>query len=437
MGDTVPADMRIIEAMNFETDEALLTGESLPVNKTPNVNLEQDCPVGDRINMGFSSSIVTKGRAKGIVTATGMSTEIGAIAKSLNADTSKVRQVKKNEDGKAPPHRYIEAGALTVTDSIGRFLGVNIGTPLQRKLSRLAVLLFIIAVVFAIIVMAANKFNNSKEVIIYAVATGLSMIPASLIVVLTITMAVGTKQMVDRNVIVRKLDSLEALGAVTDICSDKTGTLTQGKMVLRKAWVIGHGTYHVQTGNEPFNPQVGALSFSAKTPLELRENEKSNDHMPVSVVGENPALEAFLSVASLANLASVVRDRETGDWDARGDPTKIALQVFVMTFGWGRKTLQEQGWKQLAEFPFDSELKRMSVIFEKNEKKHVFMKGAVERVLDACPDYNDEDKRREVLKNMEALANQGLRVLAVGSRSTDDVPENRAEVEQNIKLLGL
>ena len=109
---------------------------------------------------------------------------------------------------------------------MGRFLGVNIGTPLQRKLSKLACLLFGIAVVFAIVCMAANLFSSNKEVIMYAVATGISMIPACLVVVLTITMAVGTKRMVERNVIVRKLDSLEALGAVTDICSDKTGTLT-------------------------------------------------------------------------------------------------------------------------------------------------------------------------------------------------------------------
>src|ERR1700731_211212 len=111
MGDTVPADMRIIEAMNFETDEALLTGESLPVQKSPTVNLEEDCPVGDRFIFSFSSSTVTKGRARGIVTTTGMSTEIGAIAKSLNASASKIRAVKKDAEGKAGPHRYVQAGA--------------------------------------------------------------------------------------------------------------------------------------------------------------------------------------------------------------------------------------------------------------------------------------------------------------------------------------
>ena len=441
MGDTVPADMRIVEAMNFETDEALLTGESLPVQKSASATLEQDCPVGDRINLAFSSSTVTKGRAKGIVTATGMATEIGAIAKSLQGQNRKIRKVKKDEDGNAAPHRYVEAAALTVWDQIGRFLGLNVGTPLQRKLSKLAIGLFIIAVIFAIIVLAANHFSSSREVIIYAVATGLSMIPASLIVVLTITMAVGTKQMVERNVIVRKLDSLEALGAVTDICSDKTGTLTQGKMVLKKAWVIGHGTYSVGTGGEAFNPQVGALSFSPFAPAETaREGEKENQEQPVSTDAgvRYPELGAFLNVASLANLASVFRDRDTGEWDARGDPTEIALQVFVMKLGWGRKFLQDQGWTQVAEFPFDSELKRMSVIFEKDGKKQIFMKGAVERVLEACPEYaSNEEKYRVVIKNMEALASQGLRVLALGSRSTDTIPTERSEVESKIHLLGL
>ncbi|KAG7284900.1 Na+ ATPase [Staphylotrichum longicolle] len=128
---------------------------------------------------------------------------------------------------------------LTLGDAISRFLGVNVGTPLQRKLSKLVMLLFGVAVVCALIVLGANRFHTSQEVIIYAVATGLSMIPASIVVVLTITMAAGTKRMVQRHIIVRNLKSLEVLDAVTDICSDKTGTLTQGKMVARGAWITG------------------------------------------------------------------------------------------------------------------------------------------------------------------------------------------------------
>lgn len=205
----------MVEAVNFETDEALLTGESLPVRKEVDPTYDEDTGPGDRLNVAYSSSTVTKGRARGIVFATGMYTEIGSIASALRKTDSKLRQVKRRPDGSAKPHRYLEAWTLTCTDALGRFLGVNVGTPLQKKLSRLAILLFGIAVVCAIIVLAANFFANQTEVIIYAVGTGLSMIPASLIVVLTITMSAGTKRMVKRNVIVRNMRALEALGAVT------------------------------------------------------------------------------------------------------------------------------------------------------------------------------------------------------------------------------
>jgi magnesium-transporting ATPase (P-type) len=141
-----------------------------------------------------------------------MQTEIGKIAAALKHQKSKVRPVKRNHQGKAGPHRYLQAWTLTGWDGFAHFLGINVGTPLQRKLSKLAILLFFIACICALIVEAANNFSSRNEVVIYGVATGLSMIPASLIVVLTITMAVGTRRMSKRNVLVRKLDSLEALG---------------------------------------------------------------------------------------------------------------------------------------------------------------------------------------------------------------------------------
>ena len=203
-GDTIPADVRLVEAVNFETDEALLTGESLPVRKATEDVFDSDTGPGDRLNVAYSSSTVTKGRATGICFATGMYTEIGSIAAALRKKDSKVRSVKRNPDETAQPHRYMQAAILTCSDAVGHFLGVNVGTPLQKKLSRLAVLLFCIAVVCAIIVLGANEFRSDQEVVIYAVATGLSMIPASLVVVLTITMAAGTKRMVERHVIVSK-----------------------------------------------------------------------------------------------------------------------------------------------------------------------------------------------------------------------------------------
>ncbi|KAK5318329.1 P-type ATPase [Exophiala xenobiotica] len=458
-GDTVPADIRLVEVMNFETDEALLTGESLPVTKITDETFDEDTGPGDRLNIAFSSSNVTKGRAKGVVFATGMFTEIGTIAAALRGKNSKVREPKRKEDGKVKPHRQAQAYALTAGDFVGSFLGVNVGTPLQRKLSQLAIGLFCIAVVFAIVVLAANKFVNEQEVIIYAVATGLSMIPASLIVVLTITMAAGTKRMVERNVIVRKLNALEALGAVTDICSDKTGTLTQGKMVTKKAWIPARGTYSVGDSSEPYNPNVGDLHYTENPP----DNDSDDDDLPPDVGGpqpweelvkDNKPLEEFLTVASLANLATVYKSTEGEGWTARGDPTEIAIQVFASRFDWNRSGKVEGDnaeWKLITEFPFSSDVKKMSVIFQKtgSEKPVALSKGAVERVIEACINVDlkgegdleelTEDIKEDILGNMESLASQGLRVLALASKTYDGPTgqDDREQVEKDLTFRGL
>lgn len=446
--------------MNFETDEALLTGESLPVRKDENAIYDDDTGPGDRLNVAYSSSTVTKGRAKGIVFATGMQTEIGAIAMALREKNSKIRPVKRKADGTARPHRYLEAYTLTLADAIGRFLGINVGTPLQKKLSKLAILLFFVAVIFAIVVLAANKFSNRSEVIIYAVATGLSMIPASLVVVLTITMAAGTKRMLQRHVIVRNLRSLEALGAVTDICSDKTGTLTQGKMVARRAWIPALGTYTVDASSDPFNPTAGDMVFDSRSPRQLDTSENSSDDDTVFEPAEllskgGSALADYLQVASLANLATV--SEMDGKWHARGDPTEIAIQVFASRLDWNRLKLttgDKPEWSQITELPFDSDVKRMSVIFKHSLTRElfVFTKGAVERVIGTCQNYYLEDSeqptemtdkfREEISKNMTALASMGLRVLALASKKYDGELQkgdhiDRAAVESNLTFRGL
>jgi potassium/sodium efflux P-type ATPase len=466
---------RLIEAKNFETDEALLTGESLPVRKREHATFDDNTGPGDRLNVAYSSSTVTKGRAKGIVFATATFTEIGAIASALNQKERRVRPVKRKANGKAGPHRYLEAYTLTLGDALGRFLGVNVGTPLQRKLSKLAMLLFGVAVVCAIIVLGANKFHTSQAVIIYAVATGLSMIPASLVVVLTITMAAGTKRMVQRNVIVRNLKSLEALGAVTDICSDKTGTLTQGKMVARGAWIPGIGTYTVElTSSEPFNPTQGAVRFDTREPHEINfrprsdkeeeaSGEKSTVSSPVDLLASSKSrLQEFLTVASLANVATVFE--KEGAWVARGDPTEIAIQVFASRFGKNRLDIMKETegstpeWMEVAEFPFDSDVKRMSVIMKHNTNgdQFAFTKGAVERVIRVCTKYCTDDVpkgevaeaemtdefREHILSNMEVFAGLGLRVLALASRKLDPAmganeDTDRNEVEKDLTFLGL
>lgn len=445
-GDTVPADIRLVEAVNFETDEALLTGESLPVRKDANVTFEDDTGPGDRLNIAFSSSTVSKGRARGIAFATGLYTEIGSIAAALRKKDSKRRPVKRKSNGTAKPYRYAQAWGLTTSDAIGRFLGVNVGTPLQKKLSRLAVLLFGIAVVCAIIVLSANKFSSEQEVIIYAVATGLSMIPASLIVVLTITMAAGTKRMVERHVIVRSLKSLEALGAVTNICSDKTGTLTQGKMVVRKAWIPAKGTYSVGNSNEPFNPTVGDLSHDPLAPKDIDFQKSKKERPAVSLqdlLQDNQHLQDYLIIASLANLADV---HKTSDkWHARGDPTEIAIQVFASRFDWNRLKFvsgDAPQWKEVAEFPFDSDVKKMSTVFENvhSHELHVFTKGAVERVIGSCntvyltddqPTEMTDDIRSDILANMEALAALGLRVLALAGKPFAGCINPKEELDRN------
>ncbi|KAF2226011.1 fungal-type potassium/sodium efflux P-type ATPase [Elsinoe ampelina] len=460
LGDTVPADIRLLESINLETDEALLTGESLPVAKDEEVTFDADTGPGDRINVAFASSTITKGRGRGVVIGTGMKTEIGMIAAALRKKDSKRRPVKRRKDGTAHPLRYPQSWAMTGADAVGRFLGVNVGTPLQKKLSRLALLLFGIAVICAIIVLAANNFSNNTEVIIYAVATGLSMLPASLIVVLTITMAVGTKRMVERHVIVRKMNALEALGGVTDICSDKTGTLTQGRMVAKACWIPASGTYRIGASNEPFNPTMGDLYYAKGSPTEYGDSDADGADYAKAVQDSQP-LQDFLYVASLANLATVHKDKENV-WHARGDPTEIALQVFASRFDYNRSRFQSGDnpkYKQVSEYPFDSSVKKMSVIFEQTEtgEQMIYTKGAVERVIESCTHINwgidnpeivafEDHHEKLILESMEALASQGLRVLALasqvhdpskGRRASRDAPPPREHIEKDLVFRGL
>lgn len=465
VGDTVPADLRLVDIMNLETDEALLTGESLPVVKNHNEvysDTSVPVPVGDRLNMVFSSSVVSKGRGTGIVVSTGLETEIGKIAQSLKGDNSIVRKVEKKKDGSASPKAYSRAFFGTIKDLAGNFLGVTVGTPLQRTLSWLAIFLFWVAVVFAIVVMGVQKMVVNREVAIYAICVALSMIPSALIVVLTITMSVGAQVMVSKNVIVRKLDSLEALGGINDICSDKTGTLTQGKMVAKKVWVPSVGTFSMDNSNEAFNPTIGDLSFTKYSPKYIKETDEEIDFFPIDRTDQSLFAKNFvkwLDVATLANIATVNRskDAESGEvvWKAHGDATEIAIQVFCCRVGFGREEYA-QNLEHLEEFPFDSSIKRMSAIYNMGDNKvKVFTKGAVERVVRRCTHWtgNPEEKTDtqdlqklteedidQIEANMDALSSQGLRVLAFASRDFDleneDIKDREA-VESNLILHGL
>jgi len=440
VGDTVPADLRIVDCLNFETDEALLTGESLPVAKDFEVVYDQVVGVGDRLNMAYSSSVVTKGRATGIAVKTGLHTEIGEIAQSLKSQNKKF-------DEDTPFWKNV---LNLAKDGAGSFLGTTVGTPLHRKLSKLAILLFFIAVIFAIIVMGTQKFKVSSEVAIYAICVAVSMIPSSLVVVLTITMSVGAKIMVKRHVIIRKLDSLEALGSINDICSDKTGTLTQGKMIVKAVWVPSAGTYKLTDTNDPFNPTVGSLAYQPKSPLDASNEEKTQQDTEVD--SSNEFFQKWLLCSTLANIATVFKD-EHGEWKAHGDPTEIAIQVFAYRNDIPRSKLTEgddANYVHLNEFPFDSSIKKMSAIY--NEKGNdsenvVFTKGAVERVLQSCETwYVDGELKKltpedqeSIEKNMNVLSGEGLRVLAFATKTIpkDHDIKTRETIESELTFLGL
>ncbi|KAK9486756.1 hypothetical protein V1527DRAFT_405834 [Lipomyces starkeyi] len=473
-GDVLPADVRLVDTMNFETDEALLTGESLPVLKDHAIAFPDDVDVGDRINIAYSSSTVTKGRARGVVIATGMSTEIGCIAASLAG--KKRKSGRSMNARKYGPLQSVKGFSLRLWDAIGSFLGLTVGTPLQRKLAILAYFLLCFACLLALIVFAVNNFNASHEVAIYAISLGIAIIPESLIAVLTITMAVGMRHMVARRVIVRKLDALEALGGVTNICSDKTGTLTQGKMLTRKTWIPGVGVYSLTESRSSVDPTSGNVEFLPYTPP-YRVADKDREISPIAVSSKcsdekkngvsrtivdpshpDSTLSVFLEACALCNLATIRFDKEKSQWIATGDPTEIALQVFAERFSYGKKSLIERGWNQLAEYPFDSDVKRMSVVFEgpsaekSTDRGEVvfFSKGAVERIIDLCTgigmgsnyEVMTESTKAEIMSVVTDLATEGLRVLAIARRVEQNpkpsyLDYTRDLVEKELTLLGL
>ncbi|KAK7054190.1 calcium-transporting ATPase [Favolaschia claudopus] len=468
MGDTVPADLRVFEAMNLFCDEQSLTGESLPVDKIIDTGIhvpgtdrlavtEGEVGIGDRVNIAYATTIVRKGRGRGIVIYTGMQTEVGKIAA---ASTKKQRKPGRSMNYKKYGRRQPFLGASRrVYDTILKFLGLSEGTPLQRKLAMLAYVLFGCAILLAIVVFGAHRFefrsDTYAEVVLYAVSLGIAIIPESLVAVLTITMVVAVTVMQKANVVVRDLSALEALGGVTNICSDKTGTLTQGAMIVRKAWLPMSHTYTVHDAQSPSDPKVGRVTHSEEKeqhPRRDREQEGSalglrfdlpeEPEIQAETFDDDPELEAqmtdplkaFLHSAALCNLATVRYDAPEAKWQTTGEPTEIALQVFAHRFDMGKKALEAQGWNQISEFPFDSTIKRMSVIYDApsdalfpTHSSIVFTKGAVERIVDLCTHIGygqlkrpmTEELKNRVMEEMNTLASQGQRVLAISYREWD------------------
>ena len=431
-GAVVPADLRLFDGMNMSTDEALLTGESLPISKHHDrVFRDPDMPVGDRINMAYSASMVTRGRGSGLVIATGMLTEVGKIATLL--------QDKKHSNESKGLNVMMRRFKSRVWHALGL-----VGSPLQVKLSKFALLLFGLAILLALIVFSVAKWHVEDEVLIYGICVAVAVIPESLIAVLTLTIAVGTKAMARSNIIIRKLSSLEAVGGVTNVCSDKTGTLTQGKMIVRRAIIASGGILSVHDTTNPFDPTSGTV-----------KTESSSSHS--LDVKSNTALERFLDIVSLCNLSTVQNLEKTlsgtsedpsalntslGKWTAVGEPTEIALQVFAMRFEHGKpEAMAKRDRVLISEFPFDSSIKRMSMAYSSPGAKviDVFTKGATEALL---PILTSSDIEKEsILAEAEKMASGGLRVLCLAHKSIplDSQPEleERSFAESDLMFAGL
>lgn len=470
-GDVVSADLRLISVSNLEVSEQLLTGESVPVVKTVDTFKEEDLdlPIGDRLNLCYSSTIVTKGRGTGIVVSTGMNTQIGRIAEVISGK----KPSAATEETDRPP--FLKRASSKILQK----LGLTSGTPLQMKLNRLAYLLFGCAIVLIIIVFAVARFKIDDAVVLYAIASAIAIIPESLIAVLTLTMSVGMRRMAKEHVIVRKLDALENLGGVTDICSDKTGTLTLGKMSVRKFWLAGDlseaAEYVAETSQDALDPSGGAV-------------HKESDITALVPSTLDEGLSRAVRAAALCNVATIQKNLK-GEWKSTGDPTEVALQVFATKLGLGRPTLtldspepemtsrpalgkiieekkvtfededkhhlRHKRFELRAEFPFASELKRMTTIYwDSAETQAICLtKGAIERILDSSVSYFPspetdpfttapltDDIMNTFLVKAEELASQGLRVIGIAQRimpSSEVDGISREDAEKDFTFLAL
>ena len=355
-GDSVCADGRLLECASLKCAESALTGESLPVDKELG-EIPGDAPLGDRKNMVFSGSFVTYGRAKFLVTGTGMDTEMGKIAALL----------KSTEEKKTP---------LQVSlDQFGRKLSIGI--------------LIICAVLFAVSVFLRHE--NVMNAFLFAVALAVAAIPEALSSIVTIVLSFGTQKMARENAIIRKLQAVEGLGSVSVICSDKTGTLTQNKMTVKKLYTVG----------------------------KIISAEEADFHDPVQ--------EPLLRTALLCSDAVVSEEGEVGD------PTETALVRLGEANGFDEGDTRQR-WPRLTEIPFDSDRKLMSTVHQLSGGLMMVTKGAVDVMLDRC--IISPQERADVERANEQFSNESLRVLAFGCRTVESTAV-RLEDETGLTFLGL
>ena len=382
-GDKVAADARLVEAVNLQTVEAPLTGESAPIQKHTSPLEDERLPTGDRKNLAYAGTVVTYGRGRAVVVATGMATEFGKIAQLLESvDTAK--------------------------------------TPLQQNLDRVGKTLARVSfgVVLAIVALGLFRGQPFVEMLIFGVALAVAVVPEALPAVVTISLALGVKRMVKRNALVRRLPAVETLGSTSVICSDKTGTLTRDEMTVRRVFVDGQMLQVSGRGYEP----LGKFSLNG-TEVEPLE--------PILVL---------MRAAALSSDARLERN-ETGDkWEIKGDPTEGALVVLAAKAGLDKTELDAQ-FSRVSEIPFSAETKRMITLHETPDGVTAYAKGAPEVIVQSCSlelttegkKPMDEARRAEVLEVAREMAGEALRVLGVASKP-DASPE---AADKEMTLLGL
>ncbi|SMB93317.1 Ca2+-transporting ATPase [Desulfonispora thiosulfatigenes DSM 11270] len=397
-GDIVPADLRILEANQLEVEESALTGESLPVKKCTKAIKEKNVGIGDRLNMGYSGTTVTRGKALGVVVYTGMETEMGQIA----------GLIQKVQDDT---------------------------TPLQKRLEQLGkwLVVFCLVIVLVVVVTGILRGEDFYAMILTGVSLAVAAIPEGLPAIVTIALAVGVQKMIKKNSIIRKLPAVETLGCATVICSDKTGTLTQNEMTVRKVFLADEEIDVTGEGYEPKGEFHGG-------------NDKNKT-----------ALQLLSKIAALCNdsslnknetaITGLFRNNDKSSWKIIGDPTEGALLVLAMKAGMWREKIENKE-ERVYSLPFDSTRKRMSVIYTNNKHLNVYTKGAPDIILERCSHVLWEGKitpltvqlREKILSNNDYMAKQALRVLGLAFKELPKgykYEENEKEIEDNLVFVGL
>ena len=385
-GDKVPADLRLVEVNNLRIEEAPLTGESLPVEKTDEP-VAENAQIGDRKSMAYSGTLVVSGRAKGVVVATGGETELGNINKML-------------------------AGVKTME------------TPLLRQIEEFGKALTIVILIVCVIAFAYGRLFLDKsftDMFKAAVGIAVSAIPEGLPAVVTITLALGVQRMARRHAIIRRLPAVETLGSVSRICSDKTGTLTRNEMVVTA--VVTAGSSYEVTG-EGYSPKG-----------ELRQEDKPAD--------ADPVVEKMARAAVLCNESEIHEDQ--GTWKLTGDPTEGALLPFAAKAGLSRET-ETAGLPRTNMIPFESEHKFMATLHGTASAPVLFVKGAPDVIINYCDRQELADGRQAPVDRAyweaqnEKIARRGQRVLALAwlpQAQIDDATFNPQGLSRELVLLGL